>query len=115
LHQEVGAVAARIPAARTLYGLGFQGELVKTYTLSAEGFVSFRIAGTELLREHKAYRAEVAWDTIAWPDARWATVGALGRRLGFRSAGHVAHASVSASLKVYVERTGAIATDRSFA
>ncbi|HEX7700990.1 MAG TPA: hypothetical protein VF403_09720 [Kofleriaceae bacterium] len=115
LRGDVGTVVTRIPPARTLYGLGFQGELVKTYALSPDGFVSFRITGAELQREHKEYRADVAWDSIDWPDARWTAVGALGRTLGFRTAGHVGRTSHSASLKVYVERTGAIITDRSFA
>lgn len=109
----LGPAAARIPAARTLYGLGFQGDVVKTYALTDDGFVSYRLVGDEVLAEPKAYRADVAWDAIAWPDPRWATIGALGRTLGFRTAGHVGH--LHGAMKVYVERTGAIATDRSLA
>ncbi len=104
---------ARIPPARTLYGLGFQGDIVKTYALVDEGFVSYRIRGDEL-REHKEYRADVAWDAIEWPDARWAAIGTLGRSLGFRVAGHVG-ATASGERKIYVERVGAIPTDRSLA
>jgi hypothetical protein len=109
----LGPVAARIPPARTLYGLGFQGDVIKSYALTADGFISYRLAGDEILAEPKAYRAEVAWQDIAWPDPRWAAIGALGRTLGFRSAGHVGH--LHGAMKIYVERTGAIATDRSFA
>jgi len=108
----LGAAAARIPPARTLYGLGFQGDVVKTYALTDDGFISYRLAGDEVIAE-KAYRADIAWDAIAWPDARWAALGALGRELGFHRAGHVGH--VHGAMKVYVERTGAIPTDRSFA
>lgn len=114
LTQELGFAPTKIPPARTLYGLGFQAELVKTYALTSDGFVSFRFTGNELHREHKDYRADVAWDAIDWPDARWAAIGALGRTLGFRSAGHVGQSSDGAR-KIYVERTGAIPTDRSFA
>jgi hypothetical protein len=109
----LGPAAARIPPARTLYGLGFQGDVVKTYALSDDGFVSYRLAGDEVLAEPKEYRADVAWDAISWPDPRWAAIGELGCTLGFRSAGHVGHHH--GAMKVYVERTGAIATDRSFA
>jgi hypothetical protein len=109
----LGPAAARIPPARTLYGLGFQGDVVKTYALTDDGFVSYRLAGDEVLAEPKEYRANVAWDAIAWPDPRWVAIGELGRALGFRTAGHVGHHG--GALKVYVERTGAIATDRSFA
>lgn len=109
------AAAAQVPAARTLYGLGFQGELVKTYALSPDGFVSHRIAGSELQRVHKMYRADVAWGAIDWPDARWAAIGSVGGALGFRTAGHVGRTGEPGSLKIYVERTGAIPTDRSFA
>lgn len=104
---------ARIPPARTLYGLGFQGDIVKTYALVDDGFVSHRIGG-DGLREHKEYRADVAWDAIEWPDARWSAIGALGRALGFRVAGHVGETK-NGERKVYVERVGAIPTDRSFA
>ena len=107
------AAAVRVPPARTMYGLGFQGELVKTYALAPGGFVSYRLTADELLREHKAYRADVAWSAIAWPDPRWAALGELGRALGFETAGHVGR--VGDTRKIYVERTGAIATDRSFA
>lgn len=109
----LGAEAARIPPARTLYGLGFQGDVVKTYALTDAGFVSYRLAGDEVLAEPKTYRSDVAWDAITWPDPRWAAIGALGRTLGFRTAGHVGH--LHGAMKLYVERTGAIATDRSFA
>jgi hypothetical protein len=109
----LGAAATRIPSARTLYGLGFQGDVVKTYALTDEGFVSYRLAGNEILAEPKEYRADVAWDAIVWPDPRWAEIGELGRTLGFRTAGHVGQ--LHGAMKVYVERTGAIATDRSFA
>ena len=102
-----------LPAARTLYGLGFQGEVVKTYALTDDGFVSYRLDGAGVHAEPKAYRADVAWDAIAWPDARWRDIGALGRSLGFRSAGHVGQ--LHGAMKIYVERIGAIATDRSFA
>ena len=111
---EIGAVATRIPPSRTLYGLGFQGELVKTYALAPGGFVSYRIAGDELQREHKAYRADVAWDAIDWPDPRWTEIAALGRTLGFRNAGHVGETS-DGERKIYVERVGGIPTDRSVA
>ncbi len=115
--ERAGIAAARVPPARTLYGLGFQGDLVKTYALAPDGFVSYRIAGGELRRDvdHKRYRADVAWEAIAWPDARWAAIGALGRTLGFRTAGHVGRTCEHDELKIYVERAGAIATDRSFA
>jgi hypothetical protein len=106
---------SRVPPARTLYGLGFQGEIVKTYSLAGDGFVSWRLDRGGLLGEHKEYRAEVEWSAIRWPDARWAQVGDLGRALGFRTAGHVGTSSGSGELKVYVERVGAIPTDRSFA
>lgn len=109
----LGAAATQIPPARTLYGLGFQGDVVKTYALADDGFVSYRIAGDEVLAEPKAYRADVAWDDIAWPDARWTAIGALGRTLGFRTAGHVGQ--LHGEMKIYVERIGAIATDRSLA
>jgi hypothetical protein len=109
----LGPAAARIPPARTFYGLGFQGEVIKTYALTDAGFVSYRLAGDAVLAEPKAYRADVAWDAIAWPDPRWAAIGALGRTLGFRTAGHVGH--LHDAMKIYVERTGAITTDRSLA
>jgi hypothetical protein len=107
------ATALRVPPARTMYGLGFQGELVKTYALAPGGFVSYRLAGDELQRAHKDYRADVAWGAIAWPDPRWAAIGELGRTLGFDTAGHVGLAGDT--LKIYVERIGAITTDRSLA
>lgn len=107
------AAAVRVPPARTMYGLGFQGELVKTYALAPGGFVSYRLTDGELLREHKDYRADVAWSAIAWPDPRWAAIGELGRALGFETAGHVG--LVGHTRKIYVERTGAIVTDRSLA
>ena len=107
------ATAARVLPARTMYGLGFQGELVKTYALAPGGFVSYRLAGDELQTQHKGYRADVAWDAIAWPDPRWAAIGEVGRALGFGTAGHVGLAGDT--LKIYVERIGAIATDRSLA
>ena len=112
---EVGAVANQIPTTRTLYGFGFQGEFVKTYALAPDGFISYRIAGNSLCLEHKDYSADIAWDAIEWPDARWSAIGALGRSLGFRNAGHVGRASETHALKIYVECTGAIPTDRSFA
>jgi hypothetical protein len=96
-----------------MYGLGFQGELVKTYALAPGGFVSYRLTDGELLRKHKDYRADVAWSAIAWPDPRWAAIGELGRALGFETAGHVG--LVGHTRKIYVERTGAIVTDRSLA
>ena len=115
LEREIGSVAMRIPPARTLYGLGFQGELVKTYALSPDGFVSWRVEGGALAREHKDYRADVAWDDIVWPDAKWRAIGVLGHALGFRSVGHVGRSSGTGEMKIYVERVGAIATDRSLA
>jgi hypothetical protein len=111
LHVDV----SRILPARTLYGLGFQGNLVKTYALTPEGFVSHRLDELEVRREHKDYRAEIPWDGIAWPDARWAQVGALGSMLGFERADHVGWSSATGATKLYVERVGAIATDRSLA
>jgi hypothetical protein len=105
-----------IPRARTLYGLGFQGETIKTYALTDDGFVSYRVDARGVHEEHKDYQADVPWSEIQWPDARWQAIGALGRKLGFRIAGHVGVLSTAAhDLKVYVERTGAIATDRSLA
>ena len=115
LEREVGDIARDIPPARTLYGLGFQGDVIKTYALAPDGFVSYRLDGARVHREHKDYRADVAWDDIAWPDARWTAIGALGRSLGFDVAGHVGQTSESRDLKVYVERVGAIRTDRSVA
>ena len=117
LEAEMGPVARTVPAARTLYGLGFQGELVKTYALSPGGFVSWRLRPGEVAPslEHKDYRADVAWDDIAWPDTRWCAVGELGRRLGFTTANHLARHASTGELKVYVERRGGIPTDRSLA
>jgi hypothetical protein len=115
LEREVGLSATQLPAARTMYGLGFQGGLVKTYVLSPEGFVSWRLDGTTLQGERKDYRADVPWESITWPDARWSQIGALGQKLGFRSAGHVGRSSPNGELKIYVERVGAIPTDRSLA
>lgn len=115
LEREVGHIATDIPPARTLYGLGFQGAVIKTYALAPDGFVSYRLDGAQLHREHKDYRADIAWDDIRWPDARWAALGALGRELGFRVAGHVGEMSGTHARKVYVERNGAIPTDRSVA
>lgn len=115
LTREVGAVAATLPPARILYGLGFQGDVVKTYALAPDGFVSYRLDSAHVHPEHKDYRSEVAWTEVAWPDDRWAAIGGLGRTLGFRVAGHVGRASDTHALKVYVERTGGIPTDRSFA
>jgi hypothetical protein len=89
----IGIDVRALPAARTLYGLGFQGGLVKTYALCSDGFVSWRIDTDGLRPEHKRYRAEVPWDGITWPDPCWERVGALGRQLGFRTAGHVAASS----------------------
>lgn len=114
LEREVGVIATRLPPSRTLYGLGFQGDIVKTYALAPDGFVSFRIAGEQLQREHKDYRADVAWDAIDWPDSRWTAVATLGRALGFRTAGHVGESS-GGERKIYVERVGGIPTDRSAA
>jgi hypothetical protein len=131
LARTIGAAADRIPPARTLYGLGFQGDVIKTYALIDGGFISHRIrvpdddnptdvaseCGPERQhepREHKEYRADVSWDAIDWPDARWAAIGALGRALGFRMAGHVGETE-SGERKLYVERVGAIPTDRSLA
>jgi hypothetical protein len=111
---EGGEWVAGVPPARTLYGLGFQGDIIKTYALAPAGFVSYRIANGEVLEEHKDYRADVAWDAIAWPDDRWAALGALGRALGFRTAGHVGQ-TTAGTRKLYVERVGAIPTDRSLA
>lgn len=122
LFPELGAA----PPARTLYGLGFQGDLLKTYALTPEGFVSWRvgarapgIGGDRRISDnrsldHKRYQADLRWEALRWPDARWEAIGALGRRLGFQTAGHLGIASTGA-WKVYVERTGGIPTDRSFA
>jgi hypothetical protein len=109
------AIVERIPQARAAYGLGFQGDVIKTYALTADGFVSYRVDAHGVHDEHKDYRAEVPWAEIAWPDARWQAIGALGRSLAFRTAGHVGVLSSAHELKVYVERIGAIATDRSLA
>jgi len=111
LEREVGPVA--IPPSRTLYGLGFQGDVVKTYALAPDGFVSFRIAGEAVQLAHKDYRADIAWDAIDWPDQRWTAIATLGHTLGFRTAGHVGDRA--GERKIYVERVGAIATDRSVA
>jgi hypothetical protein len=105
---------SRLPRARTLYGLGFQDDVIKTYALAPAGFVSYRLDNRGLHQAHKDYRADVPWHEIDWPDTRWAAIAALGRSLGFRVAGHVG-VTPSAELKIYVERTGAIATDRSLA
>jgi hypothetical protein len=112
--RDMGLDVSALPRARTLYGLGFQGDVIKTYSLCDDGFVSWRLDASGLLREHKEYRADVDWRDIAWPDARWAEIGELGRRLGFRAAGHVGKSS-DGEMKVYVERAGAIATDRTLA
>jgi hypothetical protein len=111
---QIGLDGAAVPPARTLYGLGFQGDIVKTYALTDGGFVSFRLDGEGLRRERKEYRADVDWSEIAWPDSRWAALGELGRALGFGRAGHVALDS-GGQMKIYVERVGAIPTDRSLA
>jgi hypothetical protein len=115
LAREIGPEAYEIPPARTLYGLGFQAEVVKTYALSPEGFVSWRVGTGSPAREHKDYRAEVPWTDMVWPDARWQAVGEVGQRLGFRMAGHVGRHASTGELKVYVERRGGIPTDRSLA
>ena len=110
-----GLPALDLPPARTLYGLGFQGEVVKVYTLSPDGFLSWRLDAGGVHPEHKAYRAEVPWAEIDWPDARWAALGALGARLGFETAGHVGARSDTGERKLYVERRGGLPTDRSLA
>lgn len=117
LTSEMGPAARTIPAARTLYGLGLQGELVKTYALSPGGFVSWRLGQGAVAPalEHKDYRADVGWDDIAWPDAQWRAVGEVGHRLGFQTAHHLARHASTGELKVYVERRGGIPTDRSLA
>ncbi len=115
LHDQVGAAAAQIPRSRTLYGFGFQGAIIKTYALVNGGFVSWRLDDNGVRREHKDYRADVDWAAIDWPDAQWAAVGALGRRLGFQTAGHVGWDSAAHEQKIYVERVGGIVTDRSLA
>jgi hypothetical protein len=114
LEAAIGPAASAIPASRTAYGLGFQGDRVKTYALAPDGFVSYRLTDQGLCVEHKDYRADVAWNDIPWPDPRWSAIGALGRSLGFEVAGHVGDSS-SGERKVYVERVGGIPTDRSFA
>jgi hypothetical protein len=108
------ATLSRLPRSRALYGLGFQGDVIKTYALAPGGFVSYRLDNCGLHQEYKDYRADVPWHEIDWPDVRWSAIAALGHSLGFRVAGHVGVTS-SAELKIYVERTGAIATDRSLA
>jgi hypothetical protein len=108
---DIGLDPGALPAARTLYGLGFQADVVKTYALAPGGFVSWRLDAGGLLPAHKAYRADVPWDAIAWPDARAAEIGRVGQALGFTAAGHVAHGA--GGWKVYVERRGGIPTDRS--
>ena len=109
-----GIDASAVPGARTLYGLGFQGDVVKTYALTPDGFVSWRIDASGLREDSKLYRAEVAWDELDWPDARWARIGALGRELGFARAHHLGESSAG-ERKLYVERIGGIPTDRSLA
>lgn len=116
LAREIDAsILERVPRARTLYGLGFQGPVIKTYALAPDGFVSYRIDETGVRSEHKHYRADVPWNEIAWPDPRWHAIAGLGRSLGFRTAGHVGVTSSAHELKIYVERAGALATDRSLA
>lgn len=106
-----GLPALEVPAARTLYGLGFQGEVVKTYSLAPDGFVSWRLDRLGCHPEHKTYKAEVPWRELRWPDERWASIGALGEALGFAVAGHVGERSDTLERKVYVERVGGIPTD----
>jgi hypothetical protein len=115
LAREVGSKAYEIPSARTLYGLGFQGNLIKTYSLASQGFISWRVDERVAALERKEYRAEVPWGEISWPDARWRDLGELGTRLGFHTAGHVGRHASTGELKVYVERRGGIPTDNSLA
>ena len=111
-HQIPGSV---LSPARTLYGLGFQGEMVKTYALTPQGFVSRRMEREMLHCERKDYEAEVPWAEISWPDAGWRAIGQLGTLLGFTTAGHIGVRSDTGERKVYVERVGGIPTDRTVA
>ncbi|HSC87424.1 MAG TPA: hypothetical protein VLC09_09155 [Polyangiaceae bacterium] len=113
LSAEFGASAQDVPPARTLYGLGFQGAVVKTYALTPSGFVSWRLGAPSATLQQKDYQADVPWSDIAWPDEGWRGVAELGRHLGFEVAGHVGRRRDVDEFTIYVERRGGIATDRS--
>lgn len=114
LEHELGGLPPDLPRTRTFYGVGFQGHRSKIYALAPEGFVSWRIEdATGSVAGSKRYTAEVPWATIPRPDARWRALGELGERLGFQTAGHVGFDASTGARKLYVERRGAIPTDRS--
>ncbi|MEZ4443879.1 MAG: hypothetical protein R3B72_32700 [Polyangiaceae bacterium] len=111
---------------RTLYGLGFasrEGECaIKTYSLGplpddTIGFHSWRATSSGVVKERKRYWPDVPWGELPLTSWRWRRLARFAaRELGYDVAGHFATTerdNEPDELKLYVERIGAIATDRS--
>lgn len=119
---ETAALRKTLSSNRILYGLGFFGAGdslgVKTYSIAqlnraTVGFASYRVVNDALLRRRKVYAPAVAWEDLERRDARWRSILSVGRRLGYARAGHVSRmvGEGARSMKVYIERVGAIEND----
>lgn len=110
---------------QTLYGLGFtsrHGECtIKTYTIGrledgTVGFNSSRVTPSGMVREHKRYWPAVPWSELPLTAWRWRRLVRFAADvLGYDVAGHFATTEREGApdeLKLYVERVGAIPTDR---
>lgn len=125
---EMEIMQAALSKNNTLYGLGFSeknGQLyLKTYTIedvetaghkTIPGFVSHRLHGHQLSKEHKTYLPEVSLkefcpEDIPLKDLR----DFLLFRMQYMQAGHIGMLYKNGQLaeyKIYVERVGGIPTD----
>ena len=113
---------------KTVYGLGFSekdGRLyLKTYTIEnvttanghiGEGFVSHRLSGRTISKEHKEYVPDVPLSEYRTDNARLKTLrDFLVNEMGYTHAGHIGalyENDAFSDYKIYVERTGGIPTD----
>jgi hypothetical protein len=111
-----------------LYGLGFSEKnenlYIKTYAITdvadgmggaVPGFISWRLLGDELSREHKEYLPDNLLENYNSPDARMKKIrDFLLYEMGYDTAGHIGllhEDGRHTETKIYIERTGGIPTD----
>ena len=119
-----GDVVDEHPSCDTLYGIGVVDDdgapMLKTYVLQEVGddvaFVSLRLNAAGLHHAHKEYAADVEVKTLQASPLWGAALTWMQGALGIDTVGHVGRevcAHRADRWKIYVERIGRIATDRS--
>ncbi|MDQ3108259.1 MAG: hypothetical protein M3R17_00045 [Bacteroidota bacterium] len=125
---EITMLQSALSNNKILYGLGFSEKnglpYLKTYTIGEvdtpggekiNGFISHRLSGQELSKEHKTYLPEISLENFQtdFPELK-RLVNFLVSEMNYTRAGHIGmlhNENNTPEYKIYVERKGGIPTD----